>query len=78
MRRLNMVSNTNWTSMTILLLGALTVMFGVQLLRTLFVGMAVYLTQVQEISPILVGVLGLAVFLCGFLAPVAQRAIGPR
>ena len=78
MRRLNMVSNTNWTSMTILLLGALTVMFGVQLLRTLFVGMAVYLTQVQEISPMLVGVLGLAVFLCGFLAPVAQRAIGPR
>ena len=78
MRRLNMVSNTNWTSMTILLLGALTVMFGVQLLRTLFVGMAVYLTQVQEISPILVGVLGLAVFLCGFLAPVVQRAIGPR
>ena len=73
-----MVSNTNWTSMTILLLGALTVMFGVQLLRTLFVGMAVYLTQVQEISPILVGVLGLAVFLCGFLAPVVQRAIGPR
>ena len=78
MRRLNMVSNTNWTPMTILLLGALTVMFGVQLLRTLFVGMAVYLTQVQEISPMLVGVLGLAVFLCGFLAPVAQRAIGPR
>ena len=78
MRRLNMVSNTNWTSMTILLLGALTVLFGVQLLRTLFVGMAVYLTQVQEISPMLVGVLGLAVFLCGFLAPVAQRAIGPR
>ena len=78
MRRLNMVSNTNWTSMTIVLLGALTVMFGVQLLRTLFVGMAVYLTQVQEISPILVGVLGLAVFLCGFLAPVVQRAIGPR
>ena len=76
--RLNMVSNTNWTSMTILLLGALTVLFGVQLLRTLFVGMAVYLTQVQEISPILVGVLGLAVFLCGFLAPVVQRAIGPR
>ena len=78
MRRLNMVSNTNWTSMTILLLGALTVMFGVQLLRTLFVGMAVYLTQVQEISPILVGVLGLAVFLCGFLAPVVRRALGPR
>ena len=78
MRRLNIVSNTNWTSMTILLLGALTVMFGVQLLRTLFVGMAVYLTQVQEISPMLVGVLGLAVFMCGFLAPVVQRAIGPR
>ena len=78
MRRLNMVSNTNWTSMTILLLGALTVMFGIQLMRMLFVGMAVYLTQVQEISPILVGVLGLAVFLCGFMAPVVRRALGPR
>ena len=78
MARLSMVSNPKWVSLMALLLGALTVMFGVQLLRTLFVGMAVYLTQVQEISPILVGVLGLAVFLCGFLAPVVRRALGPR
>ncbi len=76
MGRLNMVSKFNWMSLAALLLGALTVMFGVQLLRTLFVGMAVYLTQVQEISPILVGVLGLAVFLCGFLTPVVRRALG--
>ena len=78
MARLSMGSNPKWVSLMALLLGALTVMFGIQLMRMLFVGMAVYLTQVQEISPILVGVLGLAVFLCGFIAPVVRRALGPR
>ena len=72
------MSEINWKSLAALLLGALTVMFGVQLLRMLFVGMAVYLTQVQEIDAALVGVLGLVVFLCGFLAPVVHRALGPR
>ena len=72
------MSEINWKSLAALLLGALTVMFGVQLLRMLFVGMAVYLTQVQEIDAALVGVLGLVVFLCGFLAPFVHRALGPR
>ena len=72
------MSEINWKSLAALLLGALTVMFGVQLLRMLFVGMAVYLTQVQEIDAALVGVLGLVVFLGGFLAPFVHRALGPR
>ena len=68
----------DWKSSSALLLGALTVMFGVQLMRTLFVGMAVYLTQVHEVDPVMVGLLGLAVFLCGFLAPVVRRILGAR
>ena len=53
-------------------------MFGVQLMRTLFVGMAVYLTQVHEVDPVMVGLLGLVVFLSGFLAPVVRRIFGAR
>ncbi len=73
-----MVSKLNWMSVAALLPGALTVLFGLQLLRSLFVGMAVYLTQVQEMDPVMVGALGLVVFLCGFLAPVVRRVLGPR
>ena len=72
------MSRIDWVSLSALLFGALTVMFGLQLLRMLFVGMAVYLTQVQVVDPVLVGALGLVVFLCGFLAPVVRRALGPR
>ena len=75
---LNAVRKVDRMSLFALLLGALTVMFGIQLVRTLLVGMAVYLTQVQKIDPVLVGLLGLAVFLCGFLAPVVRRALGFR
>ena len=72
------MSNVDRTSLATLLLGALTVMFGVQLIRTLFVGMAVYLNQVEEVAPVLVGLLGLAVFLCGFLSPFVRRTLGLR
>ena len=72
MGRLSMVSVAS------LLLGALTVMFGLQLMRMLIVGMAVYLVQGLDISPIWVGLMGLAVFLCGFLEPVVRRALGSR
>ncbi len=75
---MNAESRFNTNSLAALLLGALTVMFGLQLMRMLLVGMAVYLAQVQETSPVLLGVLGLAVFLCGFLAPVVRRTLGPR
>ena len=78
MGRRSEVSNSTWASVAALLLGALTVMFGLQLMRMLFVGMAVYLTQVQDISSILVGVMGLAVFLCGLLEPLVRRILGFR
>ena len=77
-RRRSAASDPTLTALAALLLGALTVMFGIQLMRMLFVGLSVYLAQVQEISPILVGLLGLAVFLCGFLAPIVRRLLGPR
>ena len=64
--------------MAALLLGALVVTSGLQLMRVLFVEMAVYLTQVQAISSIAVGAMGLAVFLCGFLEPVVRRVLGAR
>ena len=78
MGRRSEVSNSTWASVAALLLGALTVMFGLQLMRMLFVGMAVYLTQIQDISSILVGVMGLAVFLCGLLEPLVRRVLGFR
>ena len=40
--------------------------------------MAVYLTQVEEVEPVLVGLMGFVVFQCGFLAPVVRRTLGPR
>ena len=58
--------------------GALTMMFGVQFLRLLFVDMAVYLNQVQGINALLVGAMGLAVFLSAFLEPFVRRALGSR
>ena len=78
MRRLDFLSNQTWTSTAPLLLGALTVMFGLQMLRMLIVGMAVYLGQVKDLNPALLGVIGLAVFLCAFLAPSVQRVLGSR
>ena len=78
MDRLSAVSNTSRTSVAALLLGALVVTSGLQLMRVLFVEMAVYLTQVQAISSISVGAMGLAVFLCGFLEPVVRRVLGAR
>ena len=76
MGRSSLASNPASASLEALLLGALTVMFGLQLLRLLFVGMAVYLSQVQGMSPMVVGGVGLAVFLCGFLEPVVRRILG--
>ena len=78
MDRLSAVSNTSRTSVAALLLGALVVTSGLQLMRVLFVEMAVYLTQVQAMSSISVGAMGLAVFLCGFLEPVVRRVLGAR
>ena len=73
-----MVSKPTWTSVAALLLGALTVMFGVQLMRLLFVEMGVYVSQILDVGPTMVGVMGLAVFLCGLMEPVVRRALGFR
>ena len=73
-----MVSKPTWTSVAALLLGALTVMFGVQLMRLLFVEMGVYVSQILDVGPTMVGVMGLAVFLSGLMEPVVRRALGFR
>ena len=73
-----MVSKPTWTSVAALLLGALTVMFGVQLMRLLFVEMGVYVSQIQDVGPTMVGVMGLAIFLCGLMEPLVRRALGFR
>ena len=70
--------NPTLTALAALMLGALTVMFGVQLLRMFFVGLSMYLAQVEQVSPILVGLIGPAVFLSGFLVPFVSRVLGPR
>ncbi len=75
---MNAISSPARASLAALLLGALTVGFGLQLLRVLIVEMAVYLTQVRDVSSMLVGVMGLGVFLCGFLEPVVRRVLGER
>ena len=78
MIRLSSASRSTWTSVVALSVGALTTMFGVQFLRLLFVDMAVYLNQVQGINALLVGAMGLAVFLSAFLGPFVRRALGSR
>ena len=78
MSRLNAASSPARTSLAALLLGALTVTFGLQLLRVLIVEMAVYLTQIRDVSSTMVGVMGLGIFLCGFLEPVVRRVLGER
>ena len=59
------------------LLVALTTMFGLQMLRLLITGLAVYLRQIKEVDVALLGLIGLAIFLAGFLAPIVVRLI-PR
>ena len=78
MDRLSTVSGPAWVSSVSVLLGAVTVVFGFQLMRTLFVEMAVYLTQVRDVDSMLVGAMGLGLFLCVFLEPLVRRALGPR
>ena len=75
---LSSASRSTWTAAVALSVGALTMMFGVQFLRLLFVDMAVYLNQVQGINALLVGAMGLAVFLSAFLEPFVRRALGSR
>ena len=78
MIHLTSASRSTWTSALALSVGALTMMFGIQFLRLLFVDMAVYLNQVQGLNALLVGAIGLAVFLSAFLEPFVRRALGSR
>lgn len=66
------------SSLVATLLGALTCVFGLQFLRLLVVSLSVNLVQINELSSVLVGVMGLALFSVGFLAPVVQRMLGRR
>lgn len=66
------------SSLVATLLGALTCVFGLQFLRLLVVALSVNLVQTNELSSVLVGVMGLAVFALGFLAPVAHRILDRR
>ena len=64
------------SSLAATLLGALTCVFGLQFLRLLIVALSVNLVQVNELSFVLVGVMGFAVFGLGFLAPAARSMLG--
>ena len=83
MDRLSTVSSPIWTSSVVsVLLGAVTVVFGLQLMRTLFVEIAVYLTQVRDVDSMLVGAMGLGLSAAGTVLflwslPLLLRSIGP-
>ena len=64
------------SSLAATLLGALTCVFGLQFLRLLVVALSVNLVQINELSSVLVGGMGLAVFGLGFLAPLVHRMLG--
>ena len=66
------------SSLAAMLLGALTFVFGLQFLRLLVVALSVNLVQINEMSSMMVGGLGLIVFGTGFLAPAVHRALGRR
>ena len=83
MNRIAIIPNTSsvfraWTSLAPLFFVALTVVFGLQMLRMLIIGLAVYLRQVKDIPSVLIGVIGFAVFLTAFFAPVILRILGRR
>ena len=75
-RRQRTESGGGQSSLAATLLGALTCVFGLQFLRLLVVALSVNLVQVNELSSVLVGVMGLAVFGLGFLAPVVHGMLG--
>ena len=77
-RLLMPASGRGQSSLAATLLGALTCVFGLQFLRLLVVALSVNLVQINELSSVLVGVMGLAVFALGFLAPVAHRILDRR
>ncbi len=75
-RQQRTASGDGQSSLAATLLGALTCVFGLQFLRLLVVALSVNLVQINELSSVVVGVIGLAVFGLGFLAPVVHRMLG--
>ena len=75
-RRQRTASGDGQSSLAATLLGALTCVFGLQFLRLLVVALSVNLVQINELSSVLVGVMGLAVFGLGFLAPAVHGLLG--
>ncbi|MDE0222101.1 MAG: hypothetical protein OXJ90_22740 [Spirochaetaceae bacterium] len=75
-RRRRTASGDGQSSLAATLLGALTCVFGLQFLRLLVVALSVNLVQINELSSMVVGVMGLAVFGLEFLAPVVHRMLG--
>ena len=59
-----------------LLISALAFVAGLQLLRSLVSGLAVYLGQVQDVSPGHLAILIFAMFATAFAAPVVRRGLG--
>ncbi len=59
-------------------LGAVTVVFGLQVLRMFIVLMGVYLRQIEDVGTVTLGVVALLVFASGLLAPFVVRVLGQR
>ena len=59
-------------------LGAVTVVFGLQVLRMFIVLLGVYLRQIEDVGTITLGVVALLVFASGLLAPLLRRGLGQR
>ena len=67
-----------WPSLAPLLFVALTVVFGLQLLRMYMIGLGVYLQQIADINTTLIGIIALAPFFTALLAPLVLRFLGRR
>ena len=61
-----------------LLVATLAFVAGLQLLRGALAGLSVYLGQVRDLDPLLLGMLIFAIFLTGFAAPLIRRLPGAR
>ena len=61
-----------------LLVSALAVVGGLQLLRSLLSGLSVYLGQVRDVPPAELALLVFAIFGSAFAAPLVRRALGTR
>ena len=66
------------TTLPLLLVTALAIAQGLQLLRGLFASLSVYLGQVRDLDPGLLALITFAVFASSFAAPLLSRRLGRR